>query len=138
MNLPSQLENKNKKMMKTRFLLGALLLLVCSLTGCSDDDNNGGNNGSEPVTPFSLEKTYYEVRLERSVTDIPIINGSGDISLFPARQKERNHHAHPDGQRDGRQGNGRSKSNGLLYRIRHCRKQSPHADFKPYTLSGKQ
>ena len=70
--------------MKTRFLLGALLLLVCSLTGCSDDDNNGGNNGSEPVTPFSLEKTYYEVRLERSVTDIPIINGSGDISLSVA------------------------------------------------------
>lgn len=70
--------------MKTRFLLGALLLFVCSLAGCSDDDNNGGNNGSEPVTPFSLEKTYYEVRLERSVTDIPIINGSGDISLSVA------------------------------------------------------
>jgi len=66
--------------MKTRFLLGALLLFVCSLAGCSDDDNNG----SDPVTPFSLEKTYYEVRLERSVTDIPITNGSGDISLYVA------------------------------------------------------
>ena len=70
--------------MKTRFLLGALLLFVCSLAGCSDDDNNGGNNGSEPITPFSLEKTYYEVRLARNVTDIPITNGSRDISLSVA------------------------------------------------------
>lgn len=70
--------------MKTRFLLGALLLFVCSLAGCSDDDNNGGNNGSDSLTPFSLEKTYYEIRLERSVTSIPIINGSGDISLSVA------------------------------------------------------
>ena len=66
--------------MKTRFLLGALLLFVCSLTGCSDDDNNG----NDPITPFSLEKTYYEVRLGRGVTDIPITNGSGDISLSVA------------------------------------------------------
>lgn len=70
--------------MKTRFLLGALLLFVCSLAGCSDDDNNGGNNGNDPLTPFSLEKTYYEVRLEHSAIDIPIINGSRDISLSVA------------------------------------------------------
>ena len=68
--------------MKTRFLLGALLLFVCSLTGCSDDDNNGSDN--PVITPFSLEKTYYEVRLGRGVTDIPITNGSGDISLSVA------------------------------------------------------
>ena len=71
----------NSKDMKTRFLLGALLLFVCSLAGCSDDDNNGGNNGNDP---FSLEKTYYEVRLEHSAIDIPIINGSRDISLSVA------------------------------------------------------
>ncbi len=66
--------------MKTRFLLGALLLLVCSLTGCSDDEN-----GNDPaVTPFCLEKTYYEVRLGHGITDIPITNGSGDISLSVA------------------------------------------------------
>lgn len=66
--------------MKTRCLLGALLLFGCSLAGCSGDDNNG----SGPLTPFSLEKTYYEVRLKRSFTDIPITNGSGDISLSVA------------------------------------------------------
>ena len=63
-----------------KFLFGALLLLVCSLTGCSDDEN-----GNDPaVTSFSLEKTYYEVRLGRGITEIPIINGSGDISLSVA------------------------------------------------------
>ena len=68
------------KKMNMKLLLGALLLFVCSLTGCSDDDNNG----SDHITPFSLEKTYYEVRLGRGVTDIPITNGSGDISLSVA------------------------------------------------------
>ena len=36
------------------------------------------------MSPFSLEKTYYEVRLWRSITEIPITNGSGDISLSVA------------------------------------------------------
>jgi len=68
--------------MKARFLLGALLLLVCSLTGCSDDEN-----GNTPdVTPFSLEKTYYEVRLGPLSTHINITNGSGDISLAIANE----------------------------------------------------
>lgn len=53
------------------------LLIIAFLTvGCSDD-----NNENEPITSFSLEKDYYEVRLERSATSISIINGSGDISL---------------------------------------------------------
>lgn len=66
--------------MKTRFLLGTLLLFVCCLTGCSDDEN--GNDSA--VTPFCLETTYYEVRLWRGITEIPITNGSGDISLSVA------------------------------------------------------
>ena len=36
------------------------------------------------MSPFSLEKTYYEVRLWRGITEIPITNGSGDISLSVA------------------------------------------------------
>lgn len=67
--------------MKTRFLLGALFLFVCSLTGCCDDENG---NDDLVIIPFSLEKTYYELRLERSATDIPIINGSRDINLSVA------------------------------------------------------
>lgn len=63
--------------MKTRCLLGALLLSVCSLVGCSDDDNNGSGS----VTPFDLGKTYYETRLARGETQIYITNGSGDVSL---------------------------------------------------------
>ena len=68
--------------MKARFLLGALLLLVCSLTGCSDDENEN----TPDVTPFSLEKTYYEVRLGPLSTHINITNGSGDISLAIANE----------------------------------------------------
>lgn len=58
-------------------LINPILFIMCLfVTACSDD-----NNENEPITPFSLDKTYYEVRLERSATSIPIINGSGDISL---------------------------------------------------------
>ena len=50
---------------------------MCLLvTACSDD-----NNGNEPITPFKLDKTYYEVRLEQTSAAINITNGSGDISL---------------------------------------------------------
>lgn len=68
--------------MNMKFLFGSLLLLICSLTltGCSDDEN--GN--ASAVTPFSLEKTYYEARLRLGSTKIPITNGSGDISLSVA------------------------------------------------------
>ena len=34
--------------MKTRFLLGILLLSVCGLTGCSDDGNENTNNVIQP------------------------------------------------------------------------------------------
>lgn len=64
--------------MKTRFLLGALLLSVCSLTGCSDDNEN------ELIAPFDIGKTYYETRLGRGSTSIDVTNGSGDISLEAA------------------------------------------------------
>lgn len=58
-------------------LINPILFIMCLfVTACSDD-----NNGNEPITPFSLDKTYYEVRLERSTTLISITNGSGDISL---------------------------------------------------------
>lgn len=46
------------------------------VAACSDD-----NNGNEPIIPFSLDKTYYEVRLEQGSTTIHVTNGSGDISL---------------------------------------------------------
>lgn len=54
-------------------------------TACSDD-----NNGNEPITPFSLDKTYYEVRLERGSTTIHVTNGSGDISLSIEDEKTLN------------------------------------------------
>ena len=58
-------------------LINPILFIMCLLTiACSDD-----NSENEPIVPFSLEKTYYEVRLERSATSISITNGSGDISL---------------------------------------------------------
>lgn len=58
-------------------LINPILFIMCLfVTACSDD-----NNENEPITPFSLDKTYYEVRLERSSTSISITNGSGDISL---------------------------------------------------------
>ena len=52
-----------------KFFYSVLFIMCLFATACSDD-----NNGNEPITPFSLDKTYYEVRLERG-------NGSGDISL---------------------------------------------------------
>ena len=58
-------------------LINPILFIMCLFaTACSDD-----NNGNEPITPFSLDKTYYEVRLERGAASISITNGSGDISL---------------------------------------------------------
>ena len=38
--------------MKARFLLGALLLLVCSLTGCSDDENGNTPDRSALKRPI--------------------------------------------------------------------------------------
>lgn len=58
-------------------LINPILFIMCLLAvACSDD-----NNENEPITPFSLDKNYYEIRLEHSATSIPITNGSGDISL---------------------------------------------------------
>ena len=58
-------------------LISPILFIMCLLAmACSDN-----NNENETFAPFSLEKRYYEVRLERNATSIPIINGSGDISL---------------------------------------------------------
>lgn len=58
-------------------LINPILFILCLFaTACSDD-----NNENEPITPFSLNKTYYEVKLERGFTTIHITNGSGDISL---------------------------------------------------------
>jgi len=57
-------------------LIPFLLIIAFLTVGCGDD-----NNENEPITPFSLEKDYYEIRLERSAASISIINGSGDISL---------------------------------------------------------
>ena len=54
-----------------------ILVILCMLaTACSDD-----NNETESITPFSLERNYYETRLERGATSISVTNGSGDISL---------------------------------------------------------
>lgn len=58
-------------------LINPILFIMCLfVTACSDD-----NNGNEPISSFSLDKTYYEVRLERSSTTIHVTNGSGYISL---------------------------------------------------------
>lgn len=59
-----------------KFFYSVLFIMCLFATACSDD-----NNGNEPITPFSLDKTYYEVRLERGSTTIHVTNGSGDISL---------------------------------------------------------
>lgn len=57
-------------------IVSPILFIVCLfVAACSDD-----NNENEP-TPLSLEKNYYEIRLERSTTSISITNGSGNISL---------------------------------------------------------
>ena len=58
-------------------LIKPILFIMCLFaTACSDD-----NNENEPITPFSLGETYYEVRLGRETNNIYITNGSGDISL---------------------------------------------------------
>lgn len=58
-------------------LTNLILVILCMLaTACSDD-----NNDTELITPFSLERNYYETRLERGATSISVTNGSGDISL---------------------------------------------------------
>lgn len=59
-----------------KFISPILFIMCLFVTACSDD-----NNENEPIIPFNLDKTYYEVRLERSATCISITNGSGDISL---------------------------------------------------------
>ena len=54
-------------------LINPILFIMCLLAmACSDD-----NNENETFAPFSLEKRYYEVRLERNATSIPIINRMG-------------------------------------------------------------
>lgn len=58
-------------------LINPILFIMCLFaTACSDE-----NNETEQITPFGLEKNYYEIRLERSATSISITNGSGDINL---------------------------------------------------------
>lgn len=59
-----------------KLIIPFLSIMSLFVVACNDDDNK-----SEPITPFSLEKNYYETRLERGVTSISITNGSGDISL---------------------------------------------------------
>ncbi len=46
------------------------------IAACTDKNDN-----NELITPFCLDKVYYEVRLERSPITLHITNGSGDISL---------------------------------------------------------
>lgn len=59
-----------------KLIIPFLSIMSLFVVACSDDDNK-----SEPITPFGLEKKYYETRLERGATSISITNGSGDISL---------------------------------------------------------
>ena len=62
--------------MMNKLFYPALLIMSLFAAACSDN-----NNGPEPITPFSLDKTYYEVRLEQGSTTIHVTNGSGYISL---------------------------------------------------------
>lgn len=59
-----------------KLIIPFLSIISLFVVACNDDDNK-----SEPIIPFSLEKNYYETRLERGATSISITNGSGDISL---------------------------------------------------------
>lgn len=59
-----------------KLIIPFLSIMSLFVVACSDDDNK-----SEPITPFGLEKNYYETRLECGATAISITNGSGDISL---------------------------------------------------------
>ena len=65
--------------MMNKLIAPFFIIISLFITACNSD-----NNENEPMSPFSLEKTYYEVRLWRSITEIPITNGSGDISLSVA------------------------------------------------------
>lgn len=59
-----------------KLIIPFLSIMSLFVVACNDDDNK-----SEPIIPFSLEKNYYETRLERGATSISVTNGSGDISL---------------------------------------------------------
>lgn len=59
-----------------KLIIPFLSIISLFVVACNDDDNK-----SEPIIPFSLEKNYYETRLERGATSISVTNGSGDISL---------------------------------------------------------
>ena len=59
-----------------KLIIPFLSIMTLFVVACNDDDNK-----SEPIIPFSLEKNYYETRLERGATSISVTNGSGDISL---------------------------------------------------------
>ena len=59
-----------------KLIIPFLSIISLFVVACNDDDYK-----SEPIIPFSLEKNYYETRLERGATSISITNGSGDISL---------------------------------------------------------
>ena len=59
-----------------KLIITFLSIISLFVVACNDDDYK-----SEPIIPFSLEKNYYETRLERGATSISITNGSGDISL---------------------------------------------------------
>lgn len=61
-------------------LIAPFFIIISLFISACDDDNNE----NEPMSPFSLEKTYYEVKLWRGITEIPITNGSSDISLSVA------------------------------------------------------
>lgn len=58
-----------------KFVLPVFSVMCLFTAACSDGSK------SELITPFCLDKTYYEVRLERNATSISVTNGSGDISL---------------------------------------------------------
>lgn len=62
-----------------KLVISLILSTIAIFTaGCSDNENE-----NEPsVTPFSLEKNYYEIRLKNNNTDISVMNGSGDISMI--------------------------------------------------------
>lgn len=62
------------KLITSFFIIISLFISAC----------NSDNNENELISPFGLEKTYYEVRLWHGITEIPITNGSGDISLSVA------------------------------------------------------
>lgn len=59
-----------------KFIGLGLFIMCLFVVACSDNNNENGQ-----ITPFFLDKTYYEVRLGRGATSISITNGSGEISL---------------------------------------------------------